>query len=280
VTPERVAIAGLGLIGSSIGAALRRAGSYVSGYDPAAPACEAAESLGHVQSASTDLSAALRGAQLVVLAAPVAAILDLLQPATVAAPGATIMDVGSVKGPVVSHMAELEDAQRCVGGHPIAGKETSGAAHADAALFMGRPFVLTPHETTTPETLETAENLVALLGAKPIVTTAQEHDRVVARTSHLPQVLSSVLASNLLPGDAEYAGSGLLDMTRLALSDPSLWTGILKWNRMNITSELRRAAAQLELLAAQLQRESLPEVFDFMESAQDRARELRREVAA
>jgi prephenate dehydrogenase len=280
VIPNRVAIAGLGLVGASIAAALRRAGSHVNGYDPSGEACETARSLGHVEAASTDMDAELTGAELVVLAAPVPAIVRLIEPVAEAAPEAVIVDVGSVKGPIVAEMMRLDSAQRCIGGHPIAGKETSGATHADAALFDGRAFVLTPHERTDERTLASAKNLVNAVRGRLIDTTAEEHDRIVARTSHLPQILSSVLAANLLAGDVLYAGMGLHDMTRLALSDPELWSGILEGNGQNIASELRRVSAQLESVASRLQEENLSDIRVLMTTAQDAARELRAEAAA
>lgn len=239
MTPRRVAIVGLGLIGASLGGALRRRGDLVCGLDADTAAERAALDRGLIDEAAPNLAAVTRGAALVILAVPVLSIIDLLPQIDAAAPPeAVIMDVGSVKEPIVAVMERLPGAARTIGGHPIAGKELAGPAAADISLFVERAFVLVPHAATSPDTLLVAEELVRELGALPTVLGAGEHDRTIARTSHLPQLLSLALALSLQPHDEALAGTGLRDMTRLAASGSSMWNDILLANAANIRAAL------------------------------------------
>jgi prephenate dehydrogenase len=280
VKEDDFTIVGLGLIGSSIAAALRRDGAVVHGFDRDPRAGAEAERLGLVHNVASALDAALEGARFVILAAPVPAILELLPAARAAAPEAVIVDVGSVKAPIVERMAALSRADRTIGGHPIAGKETSGPSAADADLFRGRPFVLTPHEGTSAETVEECRSLAFRLGAHPLVTDAATHDRTVARTSHLPQSISTTLAAGLQSGDEAFTGTGLRDMTRLALSDPGLWMDILLANRVAVTAELRDLAARAIALAEALERNDRKATKAVLETGRERARVLREGIAA
>jgi prephenate dehydrogenase len=244
-----VAIVGLGLIGASLGGALQRAGSLVRGFEAAPDRARTALERNLVDEVAPTLGAALVDAETIILAIPVLSIVDLLPEVDRLAPDdAMIMDTGSVKARVVEVMASLPGAQRCVGGHPLAGKADSGPAAADAAMFMGSPFVLTPSSRTGSATLARARSLVCAAGGVPIVLAAEAHDRAVARSSHLPQLAATALAITLEVGDTSLAGPGLRDMTRLAGSDPIMWRDIFLANRQNVARAAREYLERLERL--------------------------------
>jgi prephenate dehydrogenase len=199
-----------------------------------------------VEAALGSLEEAVEGADFVVLATPIPAIiaelpaLDRVLPA-----GAVLLDTGSVKRPVVEVMEALTYPERAVGGHPLAGSERSGLDGADPALFTGKPFAVTPSAMTSDDALARAEALVRSVGAVPVVCTAEAHDRAVAATSHLPQLVSSVLAYSVPPSARSLSGPGLADMTRLARSDPSLWRDILLSNRDNVLAACREFLGEM-----------------------------------
>lgn len=247
MTLQSVGIVGLGLIGGSMGLALRGKGILVRGLDVSPAHRQIARNLGIVDEAVETLTELTRQVDVVILAVPVKAILQLLPQVARAAPSdALILDTGSVKAPVSRMMATLPGSGRCAGGHPIAGRERSGPDAADADLFRGRAFVLTPHVGSEPRFVERARQLVETLGALPILLDASRHDDIVSRTSHLPQLLSTALALSLVPADLQLSGSGLKDMTRLARSDPGMWRDILVLNRANVVPAIRQYITLLE----------------------------------
>ena len=227
MTERRAAVIGLGLIGASLGGALRARGYVVWGLDTDPAAMQTALHRGLVDNVSDELTVVLNEASLVILATPVLSIVDLLPRVDALSPHtAVIVDVGSVKGPVVDAMEGLPGAARIIGGHPIAGKEQSGPGVADALIFQGRSFALVPNKATSTPTLHAAETVVRAIGGVPFVLSAPEHDRMVARTSHLPQLLAMALALALEPHDERLAGPGLRDRTRRAASGARVWTDI------------------------------------------------------
>lgn len=249
MTERRAAVIGLGLMGASIAGALRRRGYVVRGTDRSASTAAIALERQLVNSVETDLKSALDGAAVVVLAVPVGTIVRILPEIDAAADQETvIVDVGSVKTPVVQVMARLPGAARAIGGHPIAGKETSGPLAADPTMFDGRPFGLVPNDATSEATVHYARSLVAELGAVPVTLSASDHDEILGRTSHLAQLLSIALALSLEDGDDRLAGPGLRDMTRLAASPWSVWRDILSLNSSNIVNALDECVDHLSRL--------------------------------
>lgn len=249
----RIGIAGLGLIGGSLGAALRRAGHLVVGHDIAPGRRQRALDLGLVDAVMPvgDMAAA---GDVVILATPLHHIAALLPIVDAASPAETvIMDTGSAKEAVVTAMEALPGAARMVGGHPLAGSERSGPDAADRLLFQGRPFVLTPTYATSPVALATVQALASQVGARPLLMDPVEHDRIVAGTSHLPQILSSLLA-RCVPPHPDLAGPGYRDMTRLAASDPVLWRDVLLANAPQIAAVGRRYRDELDALLAAIDR--------------------------
>lgn len=246
----RVGIIGLGLIGSSLGAALRRDGFDVVGFDRDLSHAQMAESRGYVDRAHAALEATVVGQDVVVLATPVSTIVSLLpQVAALAGQHTVLTDVGSVKGPVLTTMEGVPHPGRAVGGHPIAGREVSGPAAADPDLFVGKPYAIVPSPLSDERAIECVVGIARAIGAAPHVVDAATHDAVVARTSHLPQVVASALALTLMDspeaGTGILAGTGLRDTTRLAASDAKLWTDILCMNSDNVATSVRQLTAVL-----------------------------------
>ncbi len=249
MTGRRVAMVGLGLIGASLGGALRKQGDVVRGLDADSGAMRTALQRGLVDEVADDLAAVMNDATLVILAIPVLSIVQILPRIDAESPPeAVIVDVGSVKMPVVEAMENLPGASRAIGGHPIAGKEIAGPDAAETSLFEGRSFALVPTAATSEATLQTANTFVRDVGSLPIVLSALEHDRMVARTSHLPQFLSMALALSLEPRDESLAGPGLRDMTRLAASGASMWNDIFVSNADNIAAALGMCMSHLQNL--------------------------------
>ncbi len=239
---QTVAIVGVGLIGGSFGLGLRKAGfeGEILGVS-SAPAIAAALQHGAITSEAT-LEEAARRADVIYLAQPVDRILHTLeQLSPLIERDCLITDAGSTKMQIVAKAADCVPRAQFLGGHPLAGKEQRGVEVADAGLFRGRPYVLTPCCPETPRS-ETFRSWLVRLGAELVDMPPEEHDATVALTSHLPQLLSTALAQTLATQDSKSVevvfGQGLLDMTRLALSDPDLWSSILATNQDAISAAI------------------------------------------
>jgi prephenate dehydrogenase len=212
--------------------------------------------------AAATLQEAVDQADLIYLAQPVDRIIETLGwLGTRARKETLITDAGSTKSAIVSAAAALQYAP-FLGGHPMAGKETRGAQSADADLFRNRTYVLTPHLHPVPENFR---QLLEAIGANVIEMTAEEHDATVALTSHLPQLVSTALAALLAgenkPGIKNVFGSGLLDMTRLALSPAELWSSILATNKANVIQGLDRYTQVIAELKQVLSDDDLDALF-------------------
>ncbi|MGO4880199.1 MAG: prephenate dehydrogenase [Bryobacteraceae bacterium] len=266
---ETVAIFGVGLIGGSFGLALRKAGfrGAILGVSSDA-ALRAGLERGAVDRGATFEEAA-RSADLLYLAQPIGRILDALHHLDpLVRPDALITDAGSTKHTIVSEARRLVKRCQFLGGHPLAGKEKRGAAEADADLFRGRTYALTP---ASPEELETPParafvDWLARIGAKTVTLGAAEHDRLVSFTSHLPQLASTALAATIAenltaPEDLQVAGPGLIDSTRLALSAYELWRDILATNSDSIEQALTAYINELEQLRENLRTRGAQEEF-------------------
>lgn len=251
---ESVAIVGVGLIGGSFGLALRAAGFTGRLLGVSRPATlEKALAAGAIDEGGT-LEEMVPRADVVFLSQPIAAILetiDRLGPLLKA--GALVTDAGSTKRLIGERAAGLP---RFVGGHPMAGKESQGVESAEAGLFAGRSWILTGDPG--PEFVGWLERI----GARVVRLTAEEHDAQVALSSHLPQLLSTALAS-MLEGrvTTSVAGPGLESMTRLALSSHDLWRDILATNRPAIAGALADFAATLDAVRDELERGDLESRF-------------------
>lgn len=229
-----VAIAGVGLIGGSFALALRKAGfaGRILGVSSERTIAEAVR-LGVIDEGVT-LERAEAEADLIYLAQPILQIIDVLgrlRPK----PGALVTDAGSTKALICNAARTHLKNCRFIGGHPMAGKETRGVAAADADLFRGRNYILT--STTDDDWLRTQ---IESFGAIVTILEPEEHDRLVAHTSHLPQILSTILANTLAPvtNASRVAGPALLDMTRIAQSPFDMWHDIFVTNREPIEQAL------------------------------------------
>lgn len=232
----KVRIVGTGLIGTSIGLALSKQGSSVSLHD-ASPANEklaADYGAGQVAVESDN-------PDLIVVCVPPDVTARVVASELKSFPNAVVTDVASVKSRILDELAASgADLSRYVGSHPMAGRERGGAANGRADIFIGRPWVLATHSEATASAMKLIEELALDLGSNPLRMTAAEHDRAVALVSHVPQLVSSLLAARLVGASGvELAGQGLRDTVRIAASDPKLWVQILGANSAEIIEVLR-----------------------------------------
>jgi len=256
---KKVTIIGCGLIGGSVALALRRSqsGYSVAGIDlperlPAIRAAGVADEIASVE----ELAKHVPESSTVFLATPVQTILETLtrlQPFLRA--GTIVTDVGSTKKRIMAEAQSLiPSGVHFIGGHPMAGSESSGVEAADPLLFSDRVYVLCPYPDTPPEALLSLMDLVEKLLALPVTIEAEEHDRIMATVSHVPQLIAVALMHTAQLEDAGHAmldklaGRGFLDMTRLAASDYGIWKGILETNRDAIQQALDRFDKSLSLL--------------------------------
>jgi prephenate dehydrogenase len=260
---ETVAIVGVGLIGASFGLALRKSGfSGVMMGVSSGPAIEAGLATGAITTAAT-LNQAAAEADLIYLAQPVDRILATLEKLGPLVRHETFLtDAGSTKAAIVQQASRHLPSACFVGGHPMAGKETRGAQSADADLFRGRPYVLTPDRNPVPPRFL---DLLQAIGAQIVEMTPEQHDATVALTSHLPQLLSTALAAFLArqqnPDVPRVFGAGLLDMTRLGLSPSDLWSSILSTNKTNVLNALQSYIDILSEASRAVEAEDLGAIF-------------------
>src|SRR6187397_615427 len=247
----RIAVIGTGLIGASVGLAANQRGHTVVGHDPDERALAVAAERGAVDEAAS-FDAALDGADLAVVAAPVAQLVQTVQAVLAASEdGCSVTDVGSTKARVAAAAA----SPRFVGGHPVCGSEAHGPAHARADLFDGASWFLTPGPQTAAETHRLVHGFVSSLGATPVAVDPTVHDRLVALTSHLPHALANLLVNQAGATRVEgheplaAAGGSLRDMTRVAGANPRIWVDIFLENAAPLRESLaehRRRIEQLE----------------------------------
>ncbi|MCI0698191.1 prephenate dehydrogenase/arogenate dehydrogenase family protein [candidate division KSB1 bacterium] len=281
-TFQRIAVVGLGLIGGSLVKSLRRAvpDCKLAGVDFHEVLVQAQDDL-DAAFLPENLAEALHDADLVFLATPVGVILRLLpEVAKTVRPGTIVTDVGSTKSWIVEQAAQYFNGERCfIGGHPMAGGEKGGWENAEAHLFENAAYVLTPAPNPPAHSLESLANLLQALGARIIILDPEEHDRLVAEVSHLPQLLAIALTNFIARhGEEEHeprlqlAAGGFRDMTRIAASSFSIWQDILNSNRANIRQSLQEFIAVLQQLARDLNNDNL-------EAGFRRANQLRQLIA-
>ncbi|MDP9144089.1 MAG: prephenate dehydrogenase/arogenate dehydrogenase family protein, partial [Actinomycetota bacterium] len=237
----RVAIIGTGLIGASVGLALKEQGWNTIGWDPSPEALEHAEERHAVDSTATSISEAIVGADLVLIAGPLDGNLATLRGLNTEA---LVTDVTSVKVPLVS---ATPPGLRFVGGHPMAGREHAGPGAASPALFRGAPWVICNDGASAHDVGQLAA-IVASIGANPIVMSAERHDQVVASVSHLPHLLAVALVNIISENpDAEELVSGSFrDLTRVASAEATWWPEVLTTNAEAVTRAIDDLVVYLE----------------------------------
>jgi prephenate dehydrogenase len=241
---RRALVVGTGLIGGSVGLGLRARGWHVTGNDADAARAEEARALGALDEVGDD-----PGAELAVVATPIAAVADVVRSllADEARAGLVVTDVSGVKAPV----AAAVDHPRFVGGHPMAGSEQAGLDGADPELFTGATWVLTPTPATDPDAFSLVQAVVVSLGADAVALTPADHDRLVAVVSHVPHLVAATLmnaAAEQAKADEallRLAAGGFRDMTRVAAGQPAIWPDVCADNAGAIVAALDQVLADL-----------------------------------
>lgn len=274
---ERIAIIGLGLIGGSIGLALKQqnlSDIEIVGTARTRDTNIRAKKMGAIDRDIPDPAEAVRGARLVIIATPILAIRGIFEEiAPAVAEDAVVTDAGSTKANVTKWAKELLPGGQFIGGHPMAGKETQGIEAADAALFHEKTWVLTPGAEASEHAIKTAVGLVRACGANPLFMDPEEHDSYVAAISHLPLALSSALFSvafnsTAWPELAGLASSGFRDTTRLASGSPEMAHDIALTNRENLIHWIDRFQSELSRLRETIERGESKEVLEAFGRAQ------------
>src|SRR6185437_5383922 len=267
---HRVAVIGTGLIGGSFALAFRKQnpGASLLGYARPDSARQARER-GAIDEAVSDLSSAVRGADLVYIALPIGASIEVLPAIAAAAePHALVTDAGSTKS-AIGRVARshFRTGAQFLGGHPMAGKEVSGIEHADAELFRNAPYALIAAETDPDPRVNCFVELVRAIGAQPVWSDEETHDWAVGIVSHLPQLLSVALA-NVVKDETDetglplaLAGLGLQDMLRLSGSPYEVWRDIFLTNTENISRALDRLGQAIDHIRTHLATKELESEF-------------------
>lgn len=255
--PRRVALVGTGLIGGSVGFALRSLGWHVTGTDEHGPTLARALELGAVDAAGVDPTA-----ELTVIATPVGSVPQLARQALER--GGVVTDVGSVKAPVVSAV----DQPCFVGGHPMAGSEALGIEGARADLFSGATWALTPNDRTDPNALSLVHSVVRSMGAEVVTLDPERHDRLVATVSHVPHLTAAALMGVADDRAVEHpalkrlAAGGFRDMTRIAAGDPRIWLDICRDNAdaiCEVLDGLMESLTEMRVIVAEGRNDELAE---------------------
>jgi len=274
---SKVAILGPGLLGGSIALATRQLpGSAVRLWARRTEALPELQARGFAPSeTTTDLAEAVNGAELVILCSPVGAmpsLVEALAAQKALAPGTIVTDVGSVKARVVEVLTPCVAALNAtfIGSHPMAGSENAGIAHARADLISGAACLLTPLPATPPEALTRLESFWRSLGMRVSVLSPEDHDRALARVSHLPHAVAAALTLAALqtrPEDGALCGNGLRDSTRIAKGGAAMWSEILLENRDALMEPLRNLQGILGELLVFLENRDQERLAEFLHEA-------------
>ncbi len=273
---KQVTIIGLGLIGGSLGGALKQSkqAENIYGVDADEGSIEYALQNGIIDEGSTDLGQAVSGAEIIVIATHVGDITNIAKSLIPdAAQGAVITDVGSVKGKIVREIDEILPSHLLfVGGHPIAGTENSGIRASDPALFMGKRFIMTPTADTDREAKIKVAALWKAAGSEIYEMDTETHDRIFGFVSHLPHVVAYSLMDAVISADdsdrlLDFAGGGLRDYTRVAASSPAMWVDIFNANKGNVLQAIRQFKNSLENIEALIESEDADSLRELLSKA-------------
>ncbi|MDP2718335.1 MAG: prephenate dehydrogenase/arogenate dehydrogenase family protein [Dehalococcoidia bacterium] len=259
---DKVTIVGLGLIGGSLGLAIKKfiPDTHVTGYSRSPETVVRAKNIAAIDTAASDIKEAVNGAGLVIIATPILTVKDILEQIGPHLPAKCIVsDTASTKSEImVWAKTILPSGISFVGGHPMAGKETSGIGGADADLFRNCVYCISPSPESDNEPVEYLKKIVTGIGAIPVIITPEKHDKLVAAISHLPFLISEALMSVCAGSDswnemAQFASSGFRDMTRLASGDPVMYRDICATNQKEINSRLDEFVKEIQKLKSLLQ---------------------------
>ena len=271
---RRVSVIGLGLIGGSIAAGIKQQGlaSSVCAWDPNAASLALGHDLGIIDSIAADINEATAQSDLIVLAVPVQSMEQVLR--DIDLKDQVITDVGSVKGIAVEAARRVfgELPENFIPGHPIAGSEKQGVVAADPNLFRQHKVILTPGEASNPAAIARVEKLWNGLGAEVVRMSVSHHDDVVAQTSHLPHLLAYALVDTLSAGGDslevfEYAAGGFRDFSRIAASDPTMWSDIFEANKEPLVQVLDQYLLKLETLKQLIESGEADQIKDVLSRA-------------
>ncbi len=267
---SKVAILGVGLIGGSIGLALRERelAAEVFGIGRSQQSLDRALACGAIGDSTTDLTMGVADADLVIVATPVASVsADVVRVLTTAT-AALVTDVGSTKAKICnSVMAQSVDPNRFVGSHPLAGDHRSGPEYAKPDLLEGKVTVVTPTDSTPVETTGQIRAFWESLGAQVVEMSPERHDEALALTSHLPHLVASALAG-ITPSEwLPLAASGWADTTRIAAADPQLWAQIFSHNTPGVVAAIDQLITQLQAARVNLVAEDAPAMEKFLQQA-------------
>ena len=258
-------------MGGSLALGLKGKCAALFGCDTHRATLELALSQHIVDYADSDPANLLPQVDLVILSAPVPAILTLLEQLPAFMPNPCIvMDMGSTKRLIVESMSRLPERFDPIGGHPICGKEKLSLANAERTLFYAAPFLLTPLARTSSRALSAANQVIEAIGAKVKVLDAVEHDRILASTSHLPFLLSSALALTTPEDVASFIGPGFKSTSRLAGTSSSMMLGVLQSNRKNVINALHGLQSQLTEIESVLSTNDFSKLESILNEAQDK----------
>lgn len=274
---NQLGVIGCGLMGGSFALALKRAGlvKRVIGYSKSPSTTERAKRLGVIDVAAESALLAVAGSDIVVIAVPVAATETTFKAIRhLVDPHVLFMDVGSTKRDVVETARRVlkERIGAFVPAHPIAGKESSGVQHADAALYAGRQVILTPLDETMPEMVQKATDVWSAIGAQVLKMTPDNHDAAFAAVSHLPHLLAFAYFNAITNQSAgrdylSLGGPGFRDFTRIAASDPAVWRDILTANREEVLKQSQRFRDSLDALELAMRAGNAQALEDLIRSA-------------
>ena len=290
---ENAAVVGVGLIGASLAAALKKSDPeiQIKAVDRCAATIQKAEKLGIIDQGFTEIRNNLKDAELIFIAVPVAAIPSVIRKIKAGSKGKQLLvDAGSTKKEIMLQAKEILTGTKkiFIGGHPMAGSHKSGLDWHQVDLFQDAPFILTPwlnenrshlplkealsDLTVDQQLLQQLKELIKNIGAKVHVISAEEHDRCTAYLSHLPHLLSSALVNlsssqNFESSFLELSGSGYRDMTRIAGSSPDLWQDIIMSNRKNLAELVNQYRVELKELQLNLENNKENKVYNFLARA-------------
>lgn len=290
---KKIAVVGIGLIGASLAAALKKSDPEIkiTAVDRCAESIKKAEEIGIIDQGFTEIKANLKEAELIFIAVPVAAIASVIKKIKDGSAGKQLLvDAGSTKKEIMLQADKILAGTKkiFIGGHPMAGSHKSGLDWHQADLFKEAPFILTPWISESKSLLSLKEALKAVnvdekllqqlskliesLGARVHIISAEEHDRCTAYLSHLPHLLSSALVNLSLRNDfdsdfLELSGSGYRDMTRVAGSSPELWQDIILSNSKNLAELVKEYRAELKELQINLEKNEENKIYNFLASA-------------